>query len=88
MSGRAQFLTIAGRWKRNAAISGIDKFPRKEQALAMMMFYAGFSAALEANLEIAEFPEDEAVQLMQALDTEVKQIEAMATHLFSGRPAS
>ncbi len=84
MNGK-QFLTIAGRWRQHVEASGIDKsLPRSEQALAMLMFYAGFSAALDANLEIAEFSEAEAMQLLSALHTEVQQIEAMATHMLGG----
>lgn len=84
MSGQ-QFLTIAGRWRQHVASSGIDKaLPKREQGLAMMMFYAGFSAALEAGIEVAEFPEDEAVQLLSALHTEVKQVEALATRALGG----
>lgn len=83
MSG--QFLTIAGRWKQHVAASGLDKtLPRKEQAHAMLMFYAGFSAALEATSEVATFEEAEAVQLLQALHVEVKQVEAMAARLVIG----
>lgn len=84
-----QFLTIAGRWKQHVEASGIDKaLPRREQGLAMLMFYAGFSAALDAGLEAAEFPEDEAMQLLSAMHTEVKQVEAMATRVLSAGPAS
>lgn len=54
----------------------------------MLMFYAGFSAALDAGLEVAEFPEDEAMQLLSAMHTEVKQVEAMATRVLSAGLAS
>ena len=54
----------------------------------MLMFYAGFSAALDAGLEAAEFPEDEAMQLLSAMHTEVKQVEAMATRVLSAGLAS
>jgi hypothetical protein len=84
-----QFLTIAGRWRQHVEASGIDKaLPRREQGLAMLMFYAGFSAALDAGLEVAEFPEDEAMQLLSAMHTEVKQVEAMATRVLSAGLAS
>lgn len=83
MSG-GQFLTIAGRWKQHVAASGMCSLPKREQSLAMLMFYAGFSAALDANLEVAEFPEAEAVQLLQALSTEVQQIEAIAARVLGG----
>ena len=83
------FLTIAGRWRQHVEASGIDKaLPRREQGLAMLMFYAGFSAALDAGLEVAEFPEDEAMQLLSAMHTEVKQVEAMATRVLSAGLAS
>ena len=79
------FRTIAGRWRDHVAASGIDKsMPRREQALAMLMFYAGFAAALDAGLEVAEFPEREAMQLLTAMHTEVKQIEALATRVLGG----
>lgn len=83
MSG-GQFLTIAGRWKQHVAASGMGSLPKREQGLAMLMFYAGFSAALDANLEVAEFPEAEAVQLLQALSTEAQQIEAIAARVLGG----
>jgi len=83
MSGR-QFLTIAGRWKQHVAASGMDALPHREQTLCMLMFYAGFSAALEANMEVAEFEEDDAMKLFSALHAEVQQIEAMATRLTGG----
>lgn len=78
------FKTIAGRWREHVAASGMDKLPRREQALAMMMFYAGFSAALDANLEVAEFPEAEAMQLFAAMHKEVQMLEAVATRVFAG----
>jgi hypothetical protein len=84
MSGK-QFMTIAGRWEQHVQASGLDKrLPRREQALAMLMFYAGFSASLDAGLEIAEFPEGEAMQLLSALHNEVKQVQAMAERLLGG----
>lgn len=80
-----QFLTIAGRWRQHAAAGGIEqRLSNRDQALAMMMFYAGFSAALDAALELAEYPEGEAMQLMMALSKEVQQVESMAAQLLSG----
>lgn len=80
-----QFRTIAGRWRDHVAASGIDKaLPKREQALAMMMFYAGFAASLEAGIEVAALPEAEAVQLLQALQDEVKMIESLAAKLLGG----
>lgn len=84
-----KFLTIAGRWKQCSAAAGLDKvLERREQALAMAMFFAGFSASLEAGIEIAAYPQEEAMQLLQLLHVEVKQVEAMLAHYTSGRPAS
>jgi hypothetical protein len=89
MATSDRFLTIAGRWKQCVASAGLDKvLTRREQALAMMTFYAGFSASLEAGAELADLAEADAVHLLQALHIEVKQMEAMATHISSGRPAS
>lgn len=88
MSG-AEFCTIAGRWRQHVAASGIDKaLSKREQGLAMLMFYAGFSAALDAGLEVAEFSEDEAMQLLTAMHTEVQQVEAMAARVLAGGLAS
>jgi hypothetical protein len=86
---RDQFLTIKGRWARCVAASGLDKIlSRREQALAMMCFYSGFSACIEANVEMAELPDDQVAQLIAALQLKVHQVEAMATQIFSGRPMS
>lgn len=80
-----EFLTIAGRWKHLVTASGIDKaLPRKEQGLAMLTFYAEFSAALDAAMEVAAFEEDEAMQLLDALRTEAKQVEALASRILGG----
>ena len=87
MSGPAEpnFSTIAGRWRQHVAASGIDKaLPRREQGLAMLMFYAGFAAALDAAIEVAEFPEDEAVQLLTALRREVIHMESLASSVLGG----
>lgn len=81
----AKFLSIAGRWQQHVKASGIDKtLPRKELGLAMLMFYAGFSAALDATVETADYPESEAMQLLNAMQNEVKQIAALAERLTSG----
>lgn len=85
----AQFLTIAGRWKQHLTASGMDKaLPTREQGLAMLMFYAGFSAALDASMEAAGFPEAEAMHLLNAMHTEVKQVEALAARILGGGPTS
>lgn len=83
MSAR-QFQTIAGRWKQHVAASGIDKaLTKHELGLAMLMFYAGFSAALDATWEVSDFQEDDAMRLLSAMHTEVEQLEAMATRAFT-----
>lgn len=86
----SKFLTIAGRWRQHVAVSGIDKkLPLREQSLAMMMFYAGFAAALEAQLEIADCDEAEAIRLLSAMHTESQQVCALAERALSGgAPAS
>ena len=85
MKASDTFLTIAGRWQQHVKASGIDKaLPTREQGLAMLMFYAGFSASLDATMEVADFPEDQAMELLSALHAEVKQVEAMAARLLGG----
>lgn len=79
-----QFQTIAGRWKQHVAASGIDKsLSKRELGMAMLMFFAGFSAALDATLEASDYPEETAMQFLQAMHTEVEQVEAMATRAFT-----
>lgn len=79
------FLTVAGRWRQRVAASGIDKtLPRNVQAVALAAFYDGFGAALDAAMEVTAFDEAEAVELLQALRTEVQQLEAMASRIFGG----
>ena len=85
MSTKKQFLSIAGRWREHVRISGLDKaLPSRELSLAMMMFYAGFSASLDAGVEIAEFPDDEALGLLSALHHEVKQVQAVVDRVGAG----
>jgi hypothetical protein len=78
MSGN-QFLTIAGRWRQHVQAGGLDKvMPKEQQRFAMLMFYAGFGAALEAANEVAAFPEGEAMQLLSALHQEFNVIANVA----------
>lgn len=85
----AQFRTISGRWKQHVAATGIDhSLSRRQQSLAMLMFYAGFSAGLDAVIEMSEFPENEAMHLMQSLQGEITQVEAIANQMVTGvRPS-
>lgn len=70
------FLTIAERWREHARISNMDKaLTKRDLTLAMVMFHAGFSASLDAGLEIADFDDDRAFQLLQGLHAEVKAFE-------------
>lgn len=74
--------SITGRWKQHAAVSGIDKWPAKEKSLAMMMFFAGFSAAFEAFTgEVADLPEAQAMHVMSAMQQEIAQIESLASQI-------
>ncbi|MGL4526737.1 MAG: hypothetical protein ACRCUC_07150 [Aestuariivirga sp.] len=84
MSGPTQFLTVAGRWANHRAILERAGMQREQLTFAMMCFYAGFAAALEAGLEIADEPEDSALVLLGALHDEVKSFEAMASKLAAG----
>lgn len=78
------FLSVAARWREHVRVSGLDKaLPPRELSLAMLMFYAGFSASLDAGLEIAEFSDDQAMRLFSALHTEVKQFEAKASEVLA-----
>lgn len=89
MNNKQQFLSIAGRWKQHVEASGIEKsLTPRELSMAMMMFFAGFSAALDASLEVASYAEDDAMHLLTALHTEVQQVEAMATRALSSGLAS
>ena len=54
----------------------------------MMMFYAGFGAALDASLEVADFDELEAVHLLHALRIEIEQVAAIATRSLGGAQPS
>lgn len=73
-----QFLTISGRWKQHAQAAGLDQRPREEQAKAMLLFFAGFSAALDATMEIAELDELEAMRMLSCMHEEVKLVAGAA----------
>ena len=75
MTARKPFKTIAGRWQECSTAAGLpDKVGRRDLAFAMGMFYAGFRAAQEAHIEIADYPEDVAMKLFASLDAEVKLV--------------
>ncbi|HYE39910.1 MAG TPA: hypothetical protein VEB23_08260 [Ramlibacter sp.] len=89
MSAGARFLTIAGRWRQHVELTGLDKVVDKETLQRLMlMFYAGFTACQEAQMEIAAYPENEAMQLMSALMSEGQQVSAMAERVVTGQRPS
>lgn len=74
------FLTIAGRWRRCSEASKLgEKLDQSQQTFAMMMFMAGFSAALEATTELADFDEAQAMKILRALHQEAKSFSDVAT---------
>lgn len=74
------FLSITGRWKQHVEQSGMDKtMSERDQSLGMLMFYAGFSASLEASVEIAEYPEDQAMRLLSLMHKEMEHISEVIT---------
>lgn len=81
--GTKQFRTIAGRWREHAKAAGLEQLPRAEQAKAMLMFYAGFGAALDASIELADFHEIEAMHMLSSLHKEVKLVATAAEAAFS-----
>jgi hypothetical protein len=82
------FKTIAGRWREHVDAAKLDRLPRDEQARAMLMFYAGFAASLQAGMEIADYPEEEAMRYLSALHAEARQVEALAERLVTGVQSS
>lgn len=89
MTGPARFLTIAGRWKQHVELTGLDKVVDKATLQRLMlMFYAGFTACQEAQMEIAAYPENDAMQLMSALMTEGQQVAALAERVVAGQTPS
>ncbi len=85
-----QFMTIAGRWRQHVAASGLDKsLSRRDQSLAMLMFYAGFSASLEAALELADLDidDDTGAKLLEALRREADHVAAAAAAMAMQTPA-
>jgi len=78
---QTQIMTIAGRWRHHAAASGmVNSMSTRDQTLAMLMFYAGFSAALDAMLEVADVASDDrhGARLIEALRRESELVAATA----------
>ena len=70
---------------RCMARSGLDKVADSQtQGLAMMTFYAGFAACLEATLELGDRPDDEAQRLLAALHHEMAMVRGVAERAMSG----
>lgn len=85
MSTHPPFLSVKGRWARCMARSGLDKVADSQtQGLAMMTFYAGFAACLEATLELGDRPDDEAQRLLAALHHEMAMVRGVAERAMSG----
>lgn len=85
MSNTKPFLSVKGRWARCVARSGLDKVADSQtQGLAMMTFYAGFAACLEATTELGDLPEHEACRLLAALHHEMALVRGVAEQAMSG----
>ena len=85
---KRKFLTIAGRYRQSAQAAEFAKLPERERTLALIVFYAGFAAALEATKELAEFDEDEALEIICAMAEEAQQFAAVVTRASEGKPPS
>lgn len=84
MSDPARVHTVAGRWRLHVNASGMEQvLSKQEQGLAMLMFYAGFGAALDAALELAEFEEETAVFFLEAMRREIDDLKDRATLILS-----
>lgn len=78
------FRSIAQRWVDCCEQGGMNAIPKPEKARGMLLFYAGFSAALEANMELANLSEEQAMQVLTMMHAEMRQFEAMATQAVLG----
>lgn len=80
-----RLLSIRGRLDRCIAASKLDQaVDAKTLQLAKGMFYAGFAAALEANMEIAELDEASAMRCFAALELETQTVAAMLQQALAG----
>ena len=69
-----QFRTIAGRWKDHVQAAGLEELQTRD----MLLFYAGFAAALDATMELAEHDDLRAMRILSSLHSEAKAIAATA----------
>lgn len=88
MTEHKGILTVAGEFRVRAAKSGLDQLPVKEQNLCVLMFFAGFAAMLEKNLEIADLPPMEALRTFNALQQEIERFEEVVRTALQGLAAS
>ena len=70
--------TAATRWKLAAAAAGVDAMPPHSQLAALLMYFSGFQAALEASAEIASLPRRQAAAALEELQAEVATFNQIA----------
>lgn len=78
------FRSVAQRWADCCKRSGMDAIPKPEKARGMLLFYAGFYAALEANMELADLSDEQAMRVLTAMHAEMRQFEALVTQAVLG----
>lgn len=82
----SKFLSIKGRFEKQRP--QLASLPPKEQALCLIMFYAGFAACLEAGLELADIEERQAVNYLDQLHAEAKLLAGLVNTVFGTPPTA
>ena len=76
--------TVAQRWVEASAASGVAALPAAQRAPYMLMFYSGFTACVQATMELAELPEAEAMAKLQHMHAEINGVHSLAEQAIFG----
>lgn len=76
--------TIAQRWVASSQAMGLANKPGPMRAALMLAFYAGYSACIDATLDLADMTEEQAMAALQAQRSELLSVEAAAHQAIHG----
>lgn len=76
--------TIAQRWVASSQAMNLADKPGPIRAALMLAFYAGYSACIDATLDLADMTEEQAMVALQAQRTELLSVEAAAHQAIHG----
>lgn len=76
--------TVAQRWVESSQAMGVADKPGPIKAALLLAFYAGYTACIQATMDLADLTEEQAMAALEAQRTELLSVEAAAHQAIHG----